>query len=619
MRDRQRKSIPGRKARAIEPHRIATVAMDRIRTLLSRTQRAENMGEGASMRELVARGNVLGRGLPPSYQSALKIGDFMGEPEELFDAEAMRRELAQASRSKPALDVARYVPFARSDDGLLCFDLQSLNERDGELGVALWDGMSIRTRWRNFAEWIDMVADRRDEEADRAARIPAGLKRLLAALGFSFDDPIVGRLETADIEAIRALIGPETERGVRGDKDRLFDSSGKASLVLNLDDFTLAVSLRTGIFHYEAEDVFRWLRYFRDENFFSEAPKAPSHPDHVRDLRKASREAPLVLRGVMEVAAYPARAHVFRSASGWSAEDFWILGRTRSTRDDAPSFLVHVVDGVVAHAQEVEETLNDLYVTADGTLWGLSPNGSAVRFAGGKARPFPLERKSRGRPWWYGIGGDTGRVLVWGAGALLEFDGVELSPFQPEPELEPNESVVSLRIEGAVITMLVCSSQLGAVARFDSRKWLSISEQQVIHEPLVDMDVWRDVAVLLTRTGQIWRMDMGQGQSGWTQARPRKVLWDRRQDAFVAEGGAPRMLHSLRGFDGGALIASDGGVIAVGTKDPLFFAAPETTAPARLARIGSDDDARIVVMCGSAVWTWHKGELKPIDLRNVHS
>jgi hypothetical protein len=155
------------------------------------------------------------------------------------------------------------------------------------------------------------------------------------------------------------------------------------------------------------------------------------------------------------------------------------------------------------------------------------------------------------------------------------------------------------------------------VARFDGRKWLPISEQQVIHEPLVEMDVWRDVAVLLTRTGQIWRMDMGQGLAAWTQARPRKVLWDRRQDAFVADGGAPRLLHSLRGFDGGALIASDGGVIAVGTKEPLFHAAPESAAPARLARVGNDDNARIVVMCGSAAWIFDKGELKPIDLRNL--
>jgi hypothetical protein len=619
MRDRTKKPTHSRKSRAIEPPRIASVAMDRIRTLLGRTQRGERMGDGASMRELVARGNVLGRGLPPSYSAALRIGTGVGEPEELFDAEGMRRELANAARSKPSLDVARYVPFGRNDDGMLCFDLQSLSERDGELGVALWDGMSIKTRWRNFAEWIDSVADRRDEDADRAARIPVGLKRLLAALGFSFDDPIVGRIETADIEAIRALIGEETEETVRADKDRLFDSSGKASLILNLDDFTLAVSLRTGIFHYEAEDVFRWLRFFRDENFFSDAPKQPSHPDHVRDLRKAAREPPLVSRGVMEVAAAPARAYVFRSATGTDPGDFWLLGRTRSTRDDAPSMLVHVVSGAVAHAQEIEETLNDLYVTADGTLWGLSPVGTAIRIAGGKARPFPLERSSPGRPWWYGIGGETGRVLVWGAGALLEFDGVALVPFKPEPELEPNESVVSLRIEGSVITMLVCSSQLGAVARFDGRKWLPISEQQVVHEPLVDMDVWRDVAVLLTRTGQIWRMEMGQGQAAWNQARPRKVLWDRRQDAFVGDGGAPRILHSLKGFDGGAIIACDGGVITVGSKEPLFHAAPDRTAPARLARVGREDDANIIVMCGSAAWIFHKGELQPIDLRNLES
>ena len=73
--------------------------------------------------------------------------------------------------------------------------------------------------------------------------------------------------------------------------------AGRASLSLNLDEFSLAVSVRTGIYVFEAEDVFRWLRYFRDENFFGESTKEPSHPDAVRDLRKAPREAAAMRRG----------------------------------------------------------------------------------------------------------------------------------------------------------------------------------------------------------------------------------------------------------------------------------------------------------------------------------
>src|SRR5262249_53454465 len=87
------------------------------------------------------------------------------------------------------------------------------------------------------------------------------------------------------------LLGRAHTREVRGQVDRLFDSSGKASLTLNVDEFTLAVSLRTGIYVFEAEDVFRWLRYFRDENFFGDQAKEPSHPDNVRDLRRARAAA----------------------------------------------------------------------------------------------------------------------------------------------------------------------------------------------------------------------------------------------------------------------------------------------------------------------------------------
>lgn len=611
-----RKSLRKVQVKKMDPSRLATVAMERLKKLLERTGRADRFLAAATMKELVGRGNVLGRGLPASYQAALRVATGIGEPEILLDQEGMRAALAAGAKAK--LDVARYVPFCRDDKGVVCFDLHSPStERDGELAVVRFEDTAVRGRFRSFGEWLDAVADRREEEADRAARIPPGLKRLLVQLGFTFDDPLIGRLETGDVDAIRVLVGAEAEAAARADKGRLFDSSGKASLVLNLDEFSLAVSLRNGIYVYEAEDVFRWLRHFRDENFFSDVPSQPSHPDAARDLRKAPREVVVPLRGVVDAVALPAQGHVFRAASGVGPDDFWMLGRTRSTRDDAPSLLVHVVGGAVAESHVVEETLTDLLVTPDGILWGLSPVGVAFRFAGGTARPFPLARRSRGRPWWYGIGGEDGRVIAWGAGALLEFDGVEFSPFLPEPELEANESVVAARLDGGVLTMLVCAPQLGAVARFDGRKWLAIGEAQVIHEPLVAMDLWRDVAVILTKDGEIWRMEVGQSAAAWAAARPRRVAWDAKADAFVTDAGAPRPLHGVRGFDGGALLASDGGVVVVGAKEPVFHAAPDPTAPARLARVGRGASATIVAMCGGAAWRWEHAELVPIDLRNI--
>src|SRR5262249_18457688 len=154
-------------------------------------------------------------------------------------------------------------------------------------------------------------------------------------------------------------------------------------------------------------------------------------------------EPPLIQRGVLHVAAVPAKKVVFRAASGNGADDFYLLARTGSTSERAPSVILHVVDGQVATSHNVDEPLNDVYVARDGTMWGLTTT-HAVRMTGGRAQSYPLHRPTRGRPWWYGIGGDGERVLVWGTGALLEFDGRQFVPFEPDAMLDEAESVVAV-------------------------------------------------------------------------------------------------------------------------------------------------------------------------------
>ena len=331
----------------------------------------------------------------------------------------------------------------------------------GELPIVEWQNGSANPIAAHFGEWLDMVADAREESVESAAKMPQRLKRLLYELGFRFEYPVVGRLETGDVEAVVELIGTELARTVRGDVDRLFDSSGKASLTLNVDEFTLAVSLRTGIYVFEAEDVFRWLRHFRDENFFSDVVTVPSHPDNVRDLRRATREPPLVQRGVMHVprargdaVRLPRRERHLGERTSTSSDAPPRRARTRrassSTSSRASSRPPHNVD----------EPLNDLYVARDGTMWGLTTT-HAVRFGGGRAQSFPLQRPTHGRAWWYGIGGGGDRVLVWGAGALLEFDGSGFVPFEPDAMLDDSESVVALCANGLRISMLVCGDRDG--------------------------------------------------------------------------------------------------------------------------------------------------------------
>jgi len=330
-------------------------------------------------------------------------------------------------------------------------------------------------------------------------------------------------------------------------------------------------------------------------------------------LRRAPREPPLLLRGVLTVSALPSARHTFRAASGASRKDFHLLGRTAST-EHGTSLLLHVVSGNVQSAHAIDEPLSDIHVAPDGSIWGLVPAGSAIRFQSGTARAFPLRRASRGRAWFYGITSAAGRVIAYGAGALLQFDGTSFVPFQPDAHLEPTESIVALAQGTAVgsreLAMLVCGDQVGAVARFDGRKWLPIAADDVIDGAPVHVDVWRQVAIVLGKDGRMHRAEHGTS--------PRPVIWDTTQDALLTEAGTPRPLHEVRGFDGGAVLASDGGAVIIGSGDPVFYAAPGMADRTYLSRIGGSglgNEAAIAIMCGPNVWLWENGALTVLDLR----
>lgn len=606
----------------VDPTRVALAALERIKTVLLKSGYKDRLGDPLPMKELAAQSQLLGTELPPSYVAAMRVASRIGEPDVFLLVSEMEAE-SDKLVAEGGAEAARYAPFCRGTEHLVCFDkgggkrLVSSIRHHGELPIIEWRDGTATPIAAHFGEWLDSVADQREEQVEAAAKMPERLKRLLYELGFRFEYPVVGRMETADAEAIVDLIGPELARTVRGDVDRLFDNSGKASLTLNVDEFTLAASLRTGIYVFEAEDVFRWLRTFRDENFFSDVVKPAAHGDNIRDLRRAPREAPLIQRGVLHVAVSPAAKLTFKSASGVNADDFYLLGRTASTSQKAGSVIIHVVDGKASGTEEVGEPLNDLYVTRDGTVWGLTTT-HAVKLAHGRVQSYPLQRPTYGRPWWYGIGGGGERVLVWGTGALLEFDGRQFVPFRPDAHLDENESVISLHARGLRLFMLVCGDRVGAVARFDSVEWAAITENQVIDGSLTDMDVWRGTAYVLDREGGVWTMD----QNG----PPRPVGFLNYHQAYLTEAGTPRPFHGIRAYDGGMLLGSDGGVIAVGHGEPLFHAVPNGREPVRLARVGSggDADARdsaIVALSGGNAWVWRMQGRDPagfsvVDLHN---
>ena len=605
----------------VDPTRVALAALDRIKTVLVKSGYQDRLGEPLSMKELAAQAHLLGTELPPSYVAAMRVSSKIGDPEVFLLSPQMSDE-AKRIGHQGGEEATRYAPFCRCSETFVCFDkgggkrLMSTARHQGELPIVEWQNGSANPIAAHFGEWLDLVADSREESVESAAKMPQRLKRLLYELGFRFEYPVVGRLETGDVEAVVELIGTELSYTVRGDVDRIFDSSGRASLTLNVDEFTLALSLRTGIYVFEAEDVFRWLRHFRDENFFSDVVTVPTHPDNVRDLRRAPREPPLVQRGVMHVPLLSATRYVFRAASGESAADFYVLGRTASTSENASSLLLHIVDGVVATTHNVDEPLNDLFVARDGTMWGLTTT-HAVRLAGGRGQSFPLQRPTHGRPWWYGIGGGGERVLVWGAGALLEFDGSSFVPFEPDAMLDDTESVVSLVANGLRVSMLVCGDRMGAVARFNSIQWQAITEDQVIDASLADLDVWRGISYVLDRDGTVWKVDQGL---------PRPLELPLRHQAFLTEAGTQRPFYSARAYDGGILLASNGGVVSAGSGDPVFHAVPGGRDPVRLVRVGQLDgkgapesdaaarDVGIIALSGANAWVWRNGAFTVLDM-----
>ena len=83
----------------------------------------------------------------------------------------------------------------------------------------------------------------------------------------------------------------------------------------------------------------------------------------------------------------------------------------------------------------------------------------------------------------------------------------------------------------------------------------------------------------------------------------------------------PRATHQVRGYDGGAVLASDGGIIVVGSGEPAFYTAKGSRDAAKLARVGAagsrsgTNDSGIVAMCGPHAWIWKSGALQVLDLR----
>jgi hypothetical protein len=96
--------------------------------------------------------------------------------------------------------------------------------------------------------------------------------------------------------------------------------------------------------------------------------------------------------------------------------------------------------------------------------------------------------------------------------------------------------------------------------------------------------------------------------------------------AFLTEAGTPRPFYSARAYDGGVLLASNGGVVSAGSGDPVFHAVPGGRDPVRLVRVGELDaaggpadkaaerDIGIIALTGSNAWIWRNGAFSVLDM-----
>src|SRR3981081_4278036 len=101
---------PARTRPNVAPTRRALAAIERLKSVLTRTGQTHKVAGPVTMKELVARGQVVGKVLPASYTAALRVASTIGEPEVLLDAAEMRVRVSEITATN-APDAERYVPF----------------------------------------------------------------------------------------------------------------------------------------------------------------------------------------------------------------------------------------------------------------------------------------------------------------------------------------------------------------------------------------------------------------------------------------------------------------------------------------------------------------------------
>jgi len=88
----------------VDPTRVALAALERIKTVLLKSNYKDRLGDALPMKELAAQSQLLGTELPPSYVAAMRVSSRIGEP----DVFLLTSEMEAEYHSKSSLFLQRY-------------------------------------------------------------------------------------------------------------------------------------------------------------------------------------------------------------------------------------------------------------------------------------------------------------------------------------------------------------------------------------------------------------------------------------------------------------------------------------------------------------------------------
>ena len=531
--------------------------------------------------------------LPPSYESIASRAVFSGPSGEILPTQAIRSAIR--ALQEHGIDTERFFPFGQGDDKTLCFDTRIAGDR-GELGVVAIVGNATEFVAASFGEWLDDMVVALESFVRASSDIPQSLRRLLVDLGFTFEHSLRAVLETQDADALLSLLA------------RRFEQSGylphmTAKIVLHVATMRIECTVGERVFRLPTEDTFRWLRGFRDEDFFGSAGSRDSKTrmivakaDRARDLRVIERIS--VRRSAAPKATPFAQQHTFISAT---ANEDGLFFLARPTRAGAAILLRGTMSSVEEEIQ-LPGPARALATSQDGALWVLLEEDLVLRLHEGKRETISLPFPKPGAPW-AGLATTTSHAFIWGAQGVLFTADDGIAPVELAPPLGTGEEIRDVAGARRRLTILRQGKDAAYIADFRSGRWKTSVAIEL--RDLVAFDGTHDDALVLSRSGHLLHI---------TEKTAERVRWNRNAEEALDEGGFQRVLHSVLGFGQDIFFATDGGTLRLEPSGSVtYLRTGASDERASLHRAVLRGESMLLEVCGPFVGFWNGNFFEAID------